>query len=122
MGLAAVALLVGGIGIANVMVISVLERRGEIGVRRALGARRVHVAAQFVAEAALLSSAGGAAGAVLGGFTTTVYAAARGWSTAVPVPVLLAAVAAGLMVGVVAGLYPALRAARLPPAEALRIT
>jgi len=121
LGLGAVALLVGGIGIANVMVISVLERRGEIGLRRALGARRAHVAAQFVAEAALLAACGGTAGAVLGGFTTTVYAAARHWSAVVPVPVLLAAVAVALAVGVVAGLYPALRAARLAPADALRI-
>ena len=121
LGLGAVALLVGGIGIANVMVISVLERRGEIGLRRALGARRAHIAAQFVAEAALLAVCGGAAGAVLGGFTTTVYAAARHWSAVVPVPVLLAAVAVALAIGILAGLYPALRAARLAPAEALRL-
>jgi len=121
LGLGAVALLVGGIGIANVMVISVLERRGEIGLRRALGATRAHVAAQFVAEAALLAVSGGAAGAVLGGFTTAIYAAARHWSAVVPVPVLLAAVAIALAVGIAAGLYPALRAARLAPAEALRI-
>jgi len=121
LGLGAVALLVGGIGIANVMVISVLERRGEIGLRRALGARRAHIAAQFVAEAALLALCGGAAGAVLGGFTTTVYAAARHWSAVVPVTVLLGAVAIALAIGILAGLYPALRAARLAPAEALRI-
>jgi putative ABC transport system permease protein len=103
------------------MVISVLERRGEIGLRRALGARRSHIAAQFVTEAALLAASGGAAGAVLGGFTTTVYAAQRHWSAVVPVTVLLAAVALALAIGVLAGLYPALRAARLAPAEALRI-
>ena len=121
LGLGAVALLVGGIGIANVMVISVLERRGEIGLRRALGARRAHIAAQFVTEAALLAASGGAAGAVLGGFTTTVYAAERHWNAVVPLTVLLAAVALALAIGVLAGLYPALRAARLAPAEALRI-
>ena len=121
LGLGAVALLVGGIGIANVMVISVLERRGEIGLRRALGAGRAHIVAQFVAEAALLAVSGGVAGAVLGGFTTTVYAAARHWSAVVPVTVLLAAVAIALAIGILAGLYPALRAARLAPAEALRI-
>jgi putative ABC transport system permease protein len=121
LGLGAVALLVGGVGIANVMVISVLERRGEIGLRRALGARRGHIVAQFVAEAALLAVSGGVAGAVLGGFTTTVYAAARHWSAVVPVTVLLAAVAIALAIGILAGLYPALRAARLAPAEALRI-
>jgi putative ABC transport system permease protein len=121
LGLGAIALLVGGIGIANVMIIAVLERRGEIGLRRALGASRAHVGIQFVAEAALLAVAGGAAGAVLGGFATTVYAATRNWSAVVPVPVLLASVAIALLLGAVAGLYPALRAARLAPAEALRI-
>jgi putative ABC transport system permease protein len=121
LGLGAVALLVGGIGIANVMVISVLERRGEIGLRRALGARRGHVAVQFVAEAALLAAAGGTAGAVLGGFATAVYAAARHWSTVVPPAVLLGAVGAALLIGALAGLYPAARAARLAPAQALRI-
>ncbi len=121
LGLGAVALLVGGIGIANVMVIAVLERRGEIGLRRALGASRWHIGIQFVAEAALLAGAGGVAGALLGGFATTVFAATRNWSAVVPVPVLLASVGIALLLGAVAGLYPALRAARLAPAEALRI-
>jgi ABC-type lipoprotein release transport system permease subunit len=121
LGLGAVALLVGGIGIANVMVIAVLERRGEIGLRRALGASRWHIGVQFVAEAALLAGTGGVAGALLGGFATTVFAAARKWSAVVPVPVLLASVVIALVLGAVAGLYPALRAARLAPAEALRI-
>jgi ABC-type antimicrobial peptide transport system permease subunit len=117
----AVALFVGGIGIANVMIISVLERRNEIGLRRALGARRVHIAVQFVAEAAALAVSGGTAGAVLGALATTGYAAARHWTAVVPVPVLLVAVALALIVGVLAGLYPALRAARLAPAESLRL-
>jgi putative ABC transport system permease protein len=121
LGLGAVALLVGGIGIANVMVIAVLERRGEIGLRRALGASRRHIAVQFVAEAALLAGAGGVAGALLGGFATAVYSWARHWSAVVPVPVLLAATGIALSLGAVAGLYPAWRAARLAPAEALRI-
>jgi putative ABC transport system permease protein len=121
LALGAVALLVGGVGIANVMVIAVLERRGEIGLRRALGARRLHVAAQFACEAVVLAGCGGVAGAVLGGFTTTVYAAARHWDAVVPVPVLLGAAGIALLVGAVAGLYPALRAARLVPAEALRL-
>jgi len=120
LGLGAIALLVGGIGIANVMVISVLERRGEIGLRRALGATRTHIAVQFVAESALLAFAGGTAGAVLGGFATTTYATARHWSTVVPAATLAAAMAAAVAVGAVAGVYPALRAARLSPAEALR--
>jgi putative ABC transport system permease protein len=121
LALGAVALLVDGVGIANVMVIAVLERRGEIGLRRALGARRLHVAVQFAAEATLLAGCGGVAGAVLGGFTTTVYAAARHWHAVVPVPVVLAAAGIALLVGAVAGLYPALRAAQLVPADALRL-
>ena len=106
LALGAVALLVGGIGIANVMVIAVLERRSEIGLRRALGARRLHVAVQFAAEATLLAGCGGVAGAVLGGFSTTVYAAARHWDAVVPVPVLLAAVAVALLVGAAAASIP----------------
>jgi putative ABC transport system permease protein len=121
LALGAVALLVGGIGIANVMVIAVLERRGEIGLRRALGARRLHVAVQFAGEAVVLAGCGGVAGAVLGGFTTTVYASSRHWEAVVPVPVLLGAAGIALLAGAVAGLYPALRAARLVPAEALRL-
>jgi putative ABC transport system permease protein len=121
LGLGAVALLVGGIGIANVMVIAVLERRAEIGLRRALGATRRHIAVQFVAEAALLAGTGGATGALLGGFATAVYSWQRHWSAVVPVPVLLAAVGIALVLGALAGLYPAWRAARLAPAEALRM-
>jgi putative ABC transport system permease protein len=120
LALGAVALLVGGIGITNVMVVAVLERRGEIGLRRALGARRAHIAVQFLAEAAMLAAAGGTSGALIGGFATSVYAAARHWPAVVPSSILLAAVAAALAVGCVAGLYPALRAAGLSPAEALR--
>jgi len=120
LALGAVALAVGGVGIANVMVIAVLERRGEIGLRRALGARRTHICVQFVAESTMLAAVGGTVGALVGGFSTTVYAAARHWSAVVPAPALLAAVAAALVVGAGAGLYPALRAARLAPSEALR--
>lgn len=120
LSLGAIALLVGGIGIANVMVIGVLERRGEIGLRRAMGARRVHVGLQFLGEAATLSAAGGVAGAVLGALAVTLYAAIRNWSTSVPPGVLAGAIGVALGVGAIGGLYPAWRAARLSPAEALR--
>ena len=118
--LGAVALLVGGVGIANVMVIAVLERRSEIGLRRALGATKTHIGIQFVSEAALLALIGGAVGAIAGGFVTTVYTAARHWYAVIPPIALGASAAAAVVVGAVAGLYPATRAARLAPSEALR--
>ena len=120
LGLGAVALLVGGVGIANVLVISVLERRSEIGLRRALGARRRHIAQQFFAEALTLSALGGAAGVALGAAVTAGYATAQGWSIVVPASAIAGGVAASLAVGAVAGLYPALRASRLAPTDALR--
>jgi putative ABC transport system permease protein len=122
LGLGAVALVVGGVGIANVMVISVLERRAEIGVRRALGATRGHVRGQFLVESVLLAGLGGLVGVALGAATTAVYADMRGWRLAVPVAGLAGGVAASLVVGAVAGLYPAARASRLAPAEAVRST
>jgi putative ABC transport system permease protein len=120
LGLGAVALLVGGIGIANVMVISVLERRGEIGLRRALGAARRHVSAQFVVESLLLGTAGGAAGVLLGATVTVVLARNRGWQPVIPPEAAAAGLIAAVLVGTIAGLYPALRAARMAPTEALR--
>jgi putative ABC transport system permease protein len=120
LGLGAVALLVGGVGIANVMVISVLERRSEIGLRRALGATRRHISVQFLAEALLLSTAGGVAGVLLGALVTATYDALRGWEIVVPVVGLIGGVAAALAIGAIAGLYPATRAARLAPTDALR--
>jgi putative ABC transport system permease protein len=120
LGLGAVALLVGGVGIANVMVISVLERRSEIGLRRALGATRRHLGIQFLTESLLLSLAGGIAGAALGGAVAAAYASSRGWEVVVPPVVLAGGVLAAVAVGAIAGLYPALRAARLAPVDALR--
>jgi putative ABC transport system permease protein len=120
LALGAVALVVAGVGIANVMVIAVLERRTEIGLRRSLGATRIHIGVQFVAESALLAATGGAAGALLGACATTVYAGTRHWTTVIPPPALLLAVLAATAVGAVAGVYPAARAARLSPSLALR--
>jgi putative ABC transport system permease protein len=119
LGLGAVALLVGGVGIANVMIISVLERRAEIGVRRALGATRRHVRLQFVIEAALLAAMGGAGGIALGTLVTGAYARSQGWPVAVPATALVGGIALALLIGVLAGLYPASRAARLDPVEAI---
>jgi putative ABC transport system permease protein len=120
LGLGAVALLVGAIGIANIMVISVLERRGEIGLRRALGATRGHISAQFLAESALLAALGGIAGLLFGGLATWVYAQNRQQPFVVPTWALIAAPVCGLAIGAIAGLYPAAKAARLSPTEALR--
>ena len=120
LGLGAVALVVGGIGIANVLVISVLERRTEIGIRRALGATRRHVRLQFLVEAVLLAAGGGVGGVVLGSTVTAVYASSRDWTVAVPVTALAGGIGVALGVGAVAGLYPASRAARLAPADAVR--
>jgi putative ABC transport system permease protein len=122
LGLGAVALLVGGVGIANVMVISVLERRSEIGLRRALGATRRDVGVQFLSESLLLAALGGVSGTALGALVTLAYAASEGWATAVPPIALAGGVTVALVAGALAGLYPALRAARLSPTEALRAT
>ncbi len=120
LGLGAVALLVGGVGIANVMVVSVLERRSEIGLRRALGATRRHVAEQFLAEAVLLSVLGGPAGTVVGAVATVIYAISQHWSVQIPAVAIYGGVGAALVIGAIAGLYPSMRAARLSPTEALR--
>ncbi|MDG6110469.1 ABC transporter permease [Dactylosporangium aurantiacum] len=120
LGLGAVALLVGGVGVANVMVVSVLERRTEIGLRRALGAARRHVTAQFMTESLLLSVLGGLTGVLLGAAVTHAVAAYRGWQPLVPLAAVAGGFAATLLVGVVAGVYPAVRAARLDPTDALR--
>jgi len=120
LGLGAVALLVGAIGIANIMVISVLERRAEIGLRRALGATRRHISSQFLTESALLAAIGGITGLLFGAIATLVYAFSKSQPFVVPTWALIAAPVAGFVIGAVAGLYPAAKAARLSPTEALR--
>jgi putative ABC transport system permease protein len=119
LGLGAVALLVGAIGVANIMVISVLERRSEIGLRRALGATRGHIRTQFLAEAIALSLLGGVAGVIAGIAAVAIYAHGRGWATVIPTEAWAGGLVAALVIGAVAGLLPAIRAARLSPTEAL---
>jgi putative ABC transport system permease protein len=122
LGLGAVALVVGGVGVANTMVISVLERRSEIGLRRALGATRGQILLQFLVEALLLSALGGVGGVVIGVAVTTLYAGTQSWPVVVPAWATAGGVAATLLIGAVAGLYPAVRAGRTPPTEALSST
>jgi putative ABC transport system permease protein len=122
LGLGAVALLVGAIGIANVMIISVLERRSEVGLRRALGARRRHIAVQFLGESFVLGIAGGIVGVLLGVGATGAYAAYEGLTLRVPPTAIAGGLAAACLLGAAAGLYPAMRASRLTPTEALRTT
>ncbi|HEX3922281.1 MAG TPA: ABC transporter permease [Streptosporangiaceae bacterium] len=119
LGLGAVALLVGAIGVANIMVIAVLERRSEIGLRRALGATRGHIRIQFLSEAVALGLAGGAAGIAVGAAATAIYAHAKGWAVVVPAQAWAGGLAAAVLIGALAGLLPALKAARLSPTEAL---
>jgi putative ABC transport system permease protein len=120
LGLGAVAVLVGGLGIANVMLMAVLERRNEIGLRRALGATRGHIVGQFLAEAVLLAGFGGVIGAVLGSAIAAAYATSQGWLVALPIAGVVAGVVAAGAIGGLAGIYPALRAANTPPTDALR--
>ena len=119
LGLGAVALLVGAVGVANIMVISVLERRSEIGLRRALGATKGHIRTQFLSEAILLALAGGAAGVAAGATATAIYARAKGWAIVIPAQAWAGGLAAAILIGAAAGLLPALRAARLSPTQAL---
>nr|WP_040876915.1 ABC transporter permease [Embleya scabrispora] len=119
LGLGAVALLVGGVGVANTMVITVLERRGEIGLRRSLGATRGQIRTQFLVESLMLSALGGLAGITLGMGVTTVYASTQNWEAVIPAWATVGGLGATLVIGATAGLYPAVRASRLPPTEAL---
>jgi putative ABC transport system permease protein len=119
LGLGAVALLVGAVGVANIMIISVLERRSEIGLRRALGATKGHIRTQFLSEAVLLGLFGGTVGVALGAVATAVYAHTKHWATIIPTEAWAGGIAAALIIGALAGLIPALRAARLSPTQAL---
>jgi putative ABC transport system permease protein len=119
LGLGAVALLVGGIGVANTMVISVLERRAEIGLRRSQGATRGHIRIQFFGEALMLALLGGGSGILVGWFVTVAYAQLQGWPADLPLWAAGGGMGATLLIGAIAGLYPAIRAARLAPTEAL---
>jgi putative ABC transport system permease protein len=119
LGLGAVALLVGAVGVANIMVISVLERRSEIGLRRALGATRGHIRIQFLSEAILLALLGGAAGVGAGALATALYANVKSWTIVIPTLAWAGGLAAALLIGALAGLLPALRAARMSPTQAL---
>jgi putative ABC transport system permease protein len=120
LGLGAVALLVGGVGVANIMVISVLERRSEIGLRRALGATKGQIRAQFLSEAALLAAAGGTIGVALGAASTAAYASTQHWAITIPATAWSGGLGAALAIGAIAGLLPAIRAARLSPTDALK--
>ena len=115
-----VALLVAAVGIVNVMLIAVLERRAEIGLRRALGATRPHIGVQFLGEAVLLATIGGVAGCVLGASLTIAFAVANQWRLDLPIWLFLAGLGASMLVGTVTGAYPAVRASRMPPMESLR--
>ncbi|GLY88011.1 ABC transporter permease [Actinoallomurus iriomotensis] len=120
LGLGLVALIVGAVGVANIMIISVLERRSEIGLRRALGATRGQIRTQFLSEAVMLALLGGVAGVAAGALTTAIYASTKGWAVVIPVQAWVGGIGAAIVIGAIAGLLPALRAARLSPTEALR--
>jgi putative ABC transport system permease protein len=120
LGLGAVALLVGAVGVANIMVISVLERRSEIGLRRALGATEGQIRTQFLAESILLAVMGGVIGVLAGAIATAIYATSKSWSVVIPAEAWLGGIAAAILIGAVAGLLPAVRASRMPPTVALR--
>ena len=119
LGLGVVSLLVGAVGVANTMIISVLERRSEVGLRRALGAAKGHIRVQFLTEAMLLALLGGAVGVGAGALATAVYAHTRHWTTVVPAVAWVGGIAAAVLIGATAGLLPALRAARMSPTQAL---
>ena len=119
LGLGAVALLVGAVGVANIMIISILERRSEIGLRRSLGATKGHIRTQFLLEAVLLALIGGAAGVGAGALSTAIYASANHELIVIPAIAWAGGIGAAIAIGAIAGLWPALRAARMSPTQAL---
>jgi len=120
LGLGVVALIVGAVGVANIMIISVLERRSEIGVRRAVGATKGHIRTQFLGESILLTAIGGVVGVLAGAAATAVYASAKSWAVVIPFEAWAGGIAAAILIGAFAGVVPAIQAARMPPAIALR--
>ena len=120
LGLGVVALIVGAVGVANIMIISVLERRSEIGLRRALGATKSQIRTQFLAEAILLAVIGGVVGVLAGAAATAVYAGSKGWAVVIPADAWSGGIASAILIGAFAGLLPAVRASRMPPTVALR--
>jgi putative ABC transport system permease protein len=120
LGLGVVALIVGAVGVANIMIISVLERRSEIGLRRALGATKAQIRTQFLAESILLAVIGGLVGVLAGAAATAVYAGSKSWAVVIPAEAWLGGIASAILIGAFAGLMPAVRASRMPPTVALR--
>ncbi len=120
LGLGVVALIVGAIGVANIMIVSLLERRSEIGLRRALGATKGQIRAQFLGESILLALIGGIIGVLAGAAATAAYASVRSWAVVVPVEAWVGGIASAVLIGAFAGLLPAVRASRMPPTVALR--
>jgi putative ABC transport system permease protein len=120
LGLGIVALIVGAVGVANIMIISVLERRSEIGLRRALGATKSQIRTQFLAESILLAVIGGIVGVLAGAMATAVYASTKNWAVIIPAKAWTGGIASAILIGAIAGLMPAIRASRMPPTVALR--
>ena len=120
LGLGVVALIVGAVGVANIMIISVLERRSEIGLRRALGATKAQIRTQFLGESILLAVIGGVVGVLSGIVATASYASTKGWAIVIPTEAWAGGIVSAILIGAVAGLMPAVRASRLPPTVALR--